>query len=147
MPVVLIALGPPSGWARLIPDATLPVIWCTVWDSEGYGFLLLLVAIRLAVGLLPRPAAASGARPGWPRFFVTVIGALTARGVASRVLATPRHGGDAQDDLDQPVASDERERTGRSDVNIGSPRQTPAVARPEAPAAPPFTASGVTRPA
>ena len=62
MSAALFALGLPSGWARLVPNAAIPAIWCTSWDSEGYGFLLLLIAIRLAVGLLPEPARRRQAR-------------------------------------------------------------------------------------
>lgn len=58
--------------------------------TDAIGFLLVLVAIRLAAGLLPRLAVGPRQSRTWlPHCFATIVGALTARGVASGVLAPP----------------------------------------------------------
>lgn len=129
MLAALVALGTPGGWARTIPDVVVPALWCTGWDSEGFGFLLLLVALRLAAGLLPEPVADPHAKRRWPRFLVTIVGAVTPSCVASRVLDTPRH--DAETDA-ADVAPDDSDGPTRPYPPTLPPitRQNPSAPRP-----------------
>lgn len=95
--------------------------------TEGLGFLLVLVAIRLAVGLLPRPAVVPRDPPTWlPHLLATIVGALTARGVASGVLAPPPAPADqGEPDSNPDSGSVETSRGDQEPGDAGPPDRPP----------------------
>lgn len=95
--------------------------------TEGIGFLLVLVAIRLAVGLLPRPTAAPRQRRIWlPHVLVTIVGALTASGVASGVLAPPAPGPNEDEPDTNPESRSAQTGTGSQEpADTGPPDRPP----------------------